>query len=72
MLKTVTTVEARDQFSRLVNRVGYGGEKLVITRRGIKLAALVPFQDFITLIEKAPKDNWVDMFDPARNFGQDR
>ena len=71
MLQTVTTVEARDQFSRLVNRVGYGSERLVITRRGVKLAALIPFQEFITMIEKAPEEDWVDRFDAAHNFGED-
>ncbi len=66
MVETVTTVEARDRFSRLVNRVAYGNEKLVITRRGIKLAALVPFNDLVRLMDEQkaqnPDDEWMRVF----------
>jgi prevent-host-death family protein len=66
MVETVTTVEARDRFSRLVNRVAYGNETLVITRRGIKLAALIPFNDLVRLMdEQKPRDpdlEWVKAF----------
>lgn len=34
--------EARAQFSELVNRVGYGKERIVLTRHGRPLVALVP------------------------------
>ncbi len=34
--------EARSQFSELVNRVGFGKERIVLTRHGKPLVALVP------------------------------
>lgn len=37
--------EARAKFSELINRVGYGGERIVLTRHGKPLVALVPAGD---------------------------
>lgn len=37
--------EARAQFSDLVNRVGYGKERIVLTRHGKPLVALVPAEE---------------------------
>lgn len=34
--------EARAQFAELINRVGYGKERIVLTRHGKPLVALVP------------------------------
>jgi prevent-host-death family protein len=45
VMTEVTTVEVREQFSELVNRVHYGGERLVVTRRGKRLVAVVPVGD---------------------------
>ena len=42
--------EARAQLSDLINRVGYGGERIVLTRHGKPLVALVPAAD----LEAAP------------------
>lgn len=38
----IPVTEARAQFAELVNRVGYGGEEIVLTRHGKALVALVP------------------------------
>jgi prevent-host-death family protein len=46
---TVTTKEARDQLSELVNRAAYGKERIVLTRRGKGVAALVPLDDLLAL-----------------------
>lgn len=72
MIQTVTTVEARDKFSRLVNRVAFGNEKLVITRHGIKLAALIPFQDYVSLLEEAPQEDWLETLDNALHLRRKR
>lgn len=37
----IPVTEARAQFSELISRVGYGGERVVITRHGKPLVALV-------------------------------
>ncbi|MDQ2784261.1 MAG: type II toxin-antitoxin system Phd/YefM family antitoxin, partial [Chloroflexota bacterium] len=33
-MKTLSTAEARDQFSDVINRAAYGKERIVLTRRG--------------------------------------
>jgi prevent-host-death family protein len=42
---------AREDFSETLNRVAYGGERIVLRRRGRDLAAIVPMED-LALIEK--------------------
>jgi prevent-host-death family protein len=41
----VSVAEARSDLAELLNRVAYGKERLVITRHGRELAALVPVED---------------------------
>ncbi|MBT4879845.1 MAG: type II toxin-antitoxin system Phd/YefM family antitoxin [Alphaproteobacteria bacterium] len=41
----LTTVEARNKFSEVVNRASFGKERIVFTRRGKDIAALVPMED---------------------------
>jgi prevent-host-death family protein len=40
-MTTISTVKARDQFADVVNRAAYGKERVVLTRRGKGLAAVV-------------------------------
>jgi prevent-host-death family protein len=47
----VTTAAARKNFSDVINRVAYGKERVVLTRRSKPLAAVVPIED-IDLIEE--------------------
>lgn len=48
-MTTVTTKDARDQLSELVNRAAYGKERIVLTRRGKGVAALIPLEDLVAL-----------------------
>jgi prevent-host-death family protein len=41
----ITTVDARGRLSELLNRAAYGHERVVLTRRGKPVAALVPVED---------------------------
>lgn len=41
----VTVADARSDLAALLNRVAYGKERLVITRHGRELAAIVPVED---------------------------
>lgn len=45
MTVEIPVTEARAQLSDLINRVGYGGERIVLTRHGKPLVALVPAAD---------------------------
>jgi prevent-host-death family protein len=47
----VPSSEARDRFSELLSRAAFGGERIILTRRGKGLAALIPLED-LELIEK--------------------
>ncbi len=48
MLK-MTTVEARENFSDLINKAAYGNERVILTRRGKALAVVVPLNDLDSL-----------------------
>jgi prevent-host-death family protein len=41
MLTKISTADARKKFSNIVNRVAFGKESIILTRRGEELAALV-------------------------------
>lgn len=45
----IPVTEARAQFSELVNRVGFGKERIILTRHGKPLVALVPAEDLADL-----------------------
>ncbi|HEY3491018.1 MAG TPA: type II toxin-antitoxin system Phd/YefM family antitoxin [Candidatus Deferrimicrobiaceae bacterium] len=44
-MKIVSTVKARETFSEVVNRAAFGKERVVLTRHGKGLAAVVPIED---------------------------
>ena len=41
----VSVSDARRDIAELVNRVAYGGRRIILQRRGKHLAALVPIKD---------------------------
>jgi prevent-host-death family protein len=47
--KKLNIAEARENLTDLVNEVAYGGQRLVVMRRGKELAALVPMEDLHAL-----------------------
>jgi len=47
----VSAAEARNEFSEILNRASFGKERIVLTRRGKDLAALVPIED-LELLER--------------------
>ena len=50
-VETITTVEARNKFSTLINRVAFGRERIVLTRRERKIVAIVSIHDLARLME---------------------
>jgi prevent-host-death family protein len=44
-MNSLSTAEARDRFSDVINRAAYGKERIVVTRRGKALVAVVPIED---------------------------
>jgi len=51
MLTKISTADARKKLANIVNRVAFGREAFVFTRRGVALAALVSVEDFKLLQE---------------------
>jgi len=45
MATTISTADARKNFADIVNKVAYGKESIVFTRRGQKIAALVSIDE---------------------------
>jgi prevent-host-death family protein len=41
--------EARTHLTDLVNEVAYGGKRIILTRKGRKLVAIVPLDDLTTI-----------------------
>lgn len=48
-MKTITTVAARENFAELINQASYGGKRVILTRRGKPVAALVSLHDLRAL-----------------------
>ena len=46
MSTTISTADARKHFADIVNKVAYGNEPIVLTRRGQEVAALVSIEEF--------------------------
>ena len=45
MLNKISTAAARKNFAKIINRVAFGKEAFVLTRRGEPLAAIVSVED---------------------------
>ena len=48
-MTTVTTAEARKKLAEIVNKVAYGKEPVVLTRRGEEIAALISMEELALL-----------------------
>ena len=46
MTTTISTANARKNFADIVNKVAYGTDPVVLTRRGREIAALVSMKEF--------------------------
>lgn len=49
-MTTLSTTEAHEQFSELLRRVAAGKERIVLTRAGEELVAVIPIED-LALVE---------------------
>ena len=45
MTTTISTADARKNFADIVNKVAYGKEPIVLTRRGQEIAALISMDE---------------------------
>ena len=76
MLKKITTADARKKFSNIINRVAYGKESFVLTRRGEALAAIVSIEDLKLLQEIEERidieDAWKARNDAGENISWEK
>ena len=54
MSEEIPVTEARAQFSELINRVGFGKERIILSRHGKPLVALVPAEDLDHRADEPP------------------
>jgi prevent-host-death family protein len=59
----ISTADARKKFSNIVNRVAFGKESIILTRRGEELAALVGIDELKLLQEL---ENRIDIADAVK------
>lgn len=55
--EAITTVAARQNFSELINRVAYGKDRVLLTRRSRPLVAVVPIEDIALLEAMEDRDD---------------
>jgi len=68
----VSTAEARNQFSDVLNRAAYGHEHVILTRRGKEIAAIIPIEHF-QLFEQLLEDmeDKIDLEDALKVLADD-
>ena len=61
--------KVRQDFSDTINRVAYGGERIVLHRRGKDIAAVIPIDD-LTLLEEL--EDRLDVEDAERILAESK
>lgn len=54
---SINILDAKHEFSELINRVAHNKERIILTRRGKDIAALIPLQDLELLLAKQDKSD---------------
>jgi prevent-host-death family protein len=62
--KTFDIAQAKKHFSELLGRVAYGGERIVISKRGKPLAVLVSSSELSSEHHLSKTKGWVENDDP--------
>ena len=65
---TISTVGLRETLSDILSRVRHTGERVIITRSGKPVAALVPV-DELRALEKLEDEYFVELADEAKKEG---
>ncbi len=71
MLTKISTADARKRFSNIVNRVAFGKESIILTRRGEELAALVSMDELRLLQELENRIDIADAMKAIKEPGED-
>ena len=68
-VERISTVKARNSFSRIINRVSYGHERVMLTCRGYPMAAVVSVYDLLRLVRADERYPLPDRESAARAAG---
>ena len=76
MFSKISAADARKKFANIINRVAYGKESFVLTRRGEPLAAIVSIDDLKLLQEIEEQmdidDAWKARNEPGENISWEK
>ena len=67
MPTTISTADARKHFADIVNKVAYGTEPIILTRRGQEVAALVSI-DELELLQQI--EDYIDIEDAKKALAE--
>jgi prevent-host-death family protein len=59
MTTSITTANAKQEFTELINRVAHNKERIILTRRGQGVAVIVPMED-LSLLQDSENKNDLD------------
>ena len=71
MTTKISTADARKHFSNIVNRVSFGKETIILTRRGEEIAALVAIDELRLLQELEDRIDIADATKAIKEQGKD-
>ncbi len=69
---SMNTVDAKEQFTDLINRVAHSKDRIILTRRGKDVAAIIPIEDLNLILASQDKHDLHDAIDALkeiRNLG---
>jgi prevent-host-death family protein len=76
MFNKISAADARKRFADIINRVAFGQESFVLTRRGQPLAAIVSMDDLMLLQEIEEQmdidDAWRARNEPGENISWEK
>jgi len=67
MTTSISTADARKKFADIVNKVAYGKESIVLTRRGQEIAALVSIEE-LELLQQI--EDYIDIEDAKKALAE--
>jgi antitoxin Phd len=66
---TVTTIDAKEEFTELVNRVALNKERIILTRRDKEVAVIICMEDYALLQSTQSKS---DLYDAVESLKEAR
>ena len=69
---SINTADAKEEFSELINRVSHHKERIILTRRGKEVAAIIPIEDLQLILQiqnKSDLEAATESLKEARDHG---